>query len=753
MKSAKDFRIKSSVNHSRMQSCITLLMLCMTLMLALPGHAQLLVPGQPDPINLTFLGDNSSLYVCTKGGTGTKSSDTAIGTTSKGKKSGTVSAASTNLSTVSSTSCVLPPQDSLTLTTENDLPNAITSFGNDASFINLSMPLNMVAGQSYDVAVSMKNSGNTTWQPGTWKLGSQAPQDNTIWGPNRVQLAAPVGPGGSVAFFFTIRAPTTPGIYTYKWQMVQEFVEFFGASTTVYQINVTAPPPPAPTLKNGASLINLSVPLNMVTGQSYNVAVSMNNSGTTTWQPGIWKLGSQAPQDNTIWGPNRVQLAAPVGPGSSVAFSFVVRAPTTPGIYTYKWQMVQEFVEFFGASTTEYQISVTAPLPPPPPAPVPTLTVTRTPTTMVANQSFTLNWSTTNATSLTRVCTSTGTGFVANGTLATSGSAPGTASSAWVGFSSTCTWTATGAGGSKQVIETMTTNAAAPPPPPPSGPTVTYIHTDGLGSPVARTNEKGELISRTRYEPYGATAGGATPGIGFTGHVNDPETGLTYMQQRYYDPLAGRFMSVDPVLTDANTGASFNRYVYALNSPYRYIDPDGRDNESPYCLTGGGCNKYSGSGGSSGRNGAVAKGAAIGTGLGVAVAAVCDVGTGGVCVVGNPLIVATGTLLGGVTGGIVQTLSEKFGGANNTSASPPPPDNEGEKKGKSPNQLNTEIKQGKAPKDVERVDVGKVKGEQTHTHFKDGSALNKDGTWKHGESTLSRSTQKWLVENGWKLPE
>ncbi|WP_287130280.1 RHS repeat-associated core domain-containing protein, partial [Candidatus Cyanaurora vandensis] len=48
--------------------------------------------------------------------------------------------------------------------------------------------------------------------------------------------------------------------------------------------------------------------------------------------------------------------------------------------------------------------------------------------------------------------------------------------------------------------------------------------------------------------------------------------------------------------------------------------------------------------------------------------------------------------------------------------------------GKSPNQLNKEIKQGKAPKDVERVDVGKVKGEQTHIHLKDGSVLNKDGT-------------------------
>jgi RHS repeat-associated protein len=64
--------------------------------------------------------------------------------------------------------------------------------------------------------------------------------------------------------------------------------------------------------------------------------------------------------------------------------------------------------------------------------------------------------------------------------------------------------------------------------------------------------------------------------IGFTGHVNAADIGLVYMQQRYYDPVAGRFLSIDPVTTDANTGGSFNRYVYASNSPYKYIDPDGR---------------------------------------------------------------------------------------------------------------------------------------------------------------------------------
>jgi len=71
------------------------------------------------------------------------------------------------------------------------------------------------------------------------------------------------------------------------------------------------------------------------------------------------------------------------------------------------------------------------------------------------------------------------------------------------------------------------------------------LHTDALGSPVAETDESCSVLKRTRYEPYGAPTDGIyVNGPGFTGHVTDAATGLTYMQQRYYDPLAGRFLSL-----------------------------------------------------------------------------------------------------------------------------------------------------------------------------------------------------------------
>ncbi|HYG06227.1 MAG TPA: RHS repeat-associated core domain-containing protein [Stenotrophomonas sp.] len=107
--------------------------------------------------------------------------------------------------------------------------------------------------------------------------------------------------------------------------------------------------------------------------------------------------------------------------------------------------------------------------------------------------------------------------------------------------------------------------------------TVEYIHTDALGSPVATSNASGIVIERQVYEPYGAPIShGPTDGPRFTGHVEDSSTGLINMQQRYYDPGVGQFLSVDPVAPSAKTDTHFNRYRYANSSPQRFTDPDGR---------------------------------------------------------------------------------------------------------------------------------------------------------------------------------
>ena len=65
--------------------------------------------------------------------------------------------------------------------------------------------------------------------------------------------------------------------------------------------------------------------------------------------------------------------------------------------------------------------------------------------------------------------------------------------------------------------------------------------------------------------------------VWFTGHQQDEDSGLVYAGARHYDPVVGRFLSVDPASGDPTNQFTFNRYAYGNNNPYRYVDPDGRE--------------------------------------------------------------------------------------------------------------------------------------------------------------------------------
>ncbi|MBW8331041.1 MAG: hypothetical protein K0M40_03390 [Prolixibacteraceae bacterium] len=50
---------------------------------------------------------------------------------------------------------------------------------------------------------------------------------------------------------------------------------------------------------------------------------------------------------------------------------------------------------------------------------------------------------------------------------------------------------------------------------------------------------------------------------------------MVNMNGRLYDPLVGRFLSVDPYIQDPGFTQEYNRYSYCLNNPLRYTDPSG----------------------------------------------------------------------------------------------------------------------------------------------------------------------------------
>ncbi|MBS0337601.1 MAG: hypothetical protein JSS40_12445, partial [Proteobacteria bacterium] len=231
-------------------------------------------------------------------------------------------------------------------------PNIAVKDGvNSALFVSQTVPATMTPGQTYAVSVTMQNTGNTTWTAGTqYRLGSQNAQDNTTWGPLRVELPNSVAPGSNVTFNFNVTAPATPNTYNFQWRMVQDAVEWFGD----YSANVAVKDG-----VNAALFVSQSVPATFTPGQTKTVSVTFQNTGTTTWTDATqYHLGTQNPQDNSTWGLQRVSLPGPIAPGASVTFSFSVTAPATVGTYNFQWRMVQDYVEWFGDFSANAAVGV-----------------------------------------------------------------------------------------------------------------------------------------------------------------------------------------------------------------------------------------------------------------------------------------------------------------------------------------------------------------------------------------------------------
>jgi RHS repeat-associated protein len=102
-----------------------------------------------------------------------------------------------------------------------------------------------------------------------------------------------------------------------------------------------------------------------------------------------------------------------------------------------------------------------------------------------------------------------------------------------------------------------------------------YFHEDRLGSVKTVTDGSGAIVHQS-FDTFGGT--GTAPGptrLGFTGHEHDRDLGLIDMQGRVYDPLAGRFLTPDPVTQAPFFSQGLNRYAYAFNDPVNNTDPTG----------------------------------------------------------------------------------------------------------------------------------------------------------------------------------
>ena len=119
---------------------------------------------------------------------------------------------------------------------------------------------------------------------------------------------------------------------------------------------------------------------------------------------------------------------------------------------------------------------------------------------------------------------------------------------------------------------------------------VTYNNTDYYytaniqGDIVGVVDSTGTQVVSYSYDAWGnalsvtgtlsETLGSVNP-LRYRGYVYDTDTGLFYLQSRYYNPEIGRFINADALVSTVQGFIGNNMYAYCGNNPVVFFDPTG----------------------------------------------------------------------------------------------------------------------------------------------------------------------------------
>ena len=114
--------------------------------------------------------------------------------------------------------------------------------------------------------------------------------------------------------------------------------------------------------------------------------------------------------------------------------------------------------------------------------------------------------------------------------------------------------------------------------------TVYYYALNLQGDVVAILDMDGDPVVHYTYDAWGnilSSSGSMDTTLGlhnplrYRGYVYDQETGLYYLQSRYYNPEWGRFINADAFVSTGQGSLGNNMFTYCLNNPVNNSDPGG----------------------------------------------------------------------------------------------------------------------------------------------------------------------------------
>ncbi len=227
----------------------------------------------------------------------------------------------------------------------------------DYEVVKQSDYVNMLPGETRDMFIEVKNTGNSNWYGDILKLATSREKNRTsvfadsTWDkPNRVEMNQyRVETGETARFDFSVTAPQSLGEYNEYFNFIAEDIGWLKDIGVFWQITVS-PPTYAAEIVEQSSYINTSY------GMPAILTARFKNTGNITWDKNIVHLGGYGPMDrNSIFSSddwlssNRVNfLENEVKPGETATFSFNLNTNQGDGRYKEAFRLVADGYKWFG---------------------------------------------------------------------------------------------------------------------------------------------------------------------------------------------------------------------------------------------------------------------------------------------------------------------------------------------------------------------------------------------------------------------
>ncbi len=233
------------------------------------------------------------------------------------------------------------------------------------------------SGDVANVTLTAKNLSNNTWTnsgPNPVRIGTWNPKDRISafyvagnWlSPNRpvTMNEASVAPGANATFNFQMKAPSQPGTYIERFNLLTEGSAWMPDTGLSYYCQVSPPTYSWQAIAQGANrdLTKLKP------GDQATITLTAKNTGNTTWyrsSSNPVRVGTTHPRDrrssfaNGTWiGPNR-PVGIPVGtdsvaPGATATFTWTITAPASPGVYHENFSLLAEGITWMNDPGVNY---------------------------------------------------------------------------------------------------------------------------------------------------------------------------------------------------------------------------------------------------------------------------------------------------------------------------------------------------------------------------------------------------------------